>query len=93
LYLHHQKIDASNEHIKSDLKRLVDFISDNYKGLSSMGLLMAPSILYTTQIPLLTAFGQEIGSKNREVDLYHVEKFCSTKCEYDCSRLYNCSCR
>jgi uncharacterized protein (TIGR02145 family) len=93
LYLHHQKIGASNEHIKSDLNRLTDFIADNYKGLSSMGLLMAPSILYTTQIPLFITFGQEIGSKNRKVDLYHVEKFCSAECADNCSRSYNCSCR
>jgi hypothetical protein len=77
LYLHHQKIGASNEHIKNDLNRLTDFIADNYKGLSSMGLIMAPAILYATQIPLFTSFGQEIGSKNRKVDLYDVEKFCS----------------
>ena len=103
LYLHHKKIGANDEHVKTDLKSLENFITITYlkKNPLYMGLLFLPKIQGVTTtlsnvlgeiFGLSDDLGEKLGKTTRDIDLYKVEKFCRPKCADDCSKMYKCPC-
>jgi uncharacterized protein (TIGR02145 family) len=94
LNLHFKSINASEEHKNEDIKRLCRFIGENYNDYyeaqflcaSAGGLFKMEEIL--GGIPIISS-----PNTTREIDSYRVEKFCSTKCEDECTYSRNCRCK
>jgi hypothetical protein len=88
LYLHFKKNNFDETHQAADMTRFVEFVASYYNVASSFGVGFAIS-----SAKLRDAFGETLCTKNRQVDKYRVNsKFCSTKCQDNCSWSDNCRC-